>query len=126
MKLSIRARHNKQATYKASADRVASLSERGVAETPETEWMPVELKDEAEANALRLVQTAKGQGEERSTVKGQGRRDQLSRVRAEETNHQGSGWERSTIKGQGERDQLSRVRVRRDQLLRVRAGETNY
>ena len=55
MKLSIRARHNKQATYKASADRVAPLSGRGVAETPGTEWMPVGLKEGAAANALRLV-----------------------------------------------------------------------
>ena len=37
IKLSIRAHHNKQATYKASADGVAPLSERGVAETPRTE-----------------------------------------------------------------------------------------
>ena len=104
MKLSIRAHCNKQAMYKASTDGVVPLSERGVAETPETEWMPVGLKDGAAANALRLIQTVKGQGvrdhdvvrdksahkgqsEERSTVKGQGRRDQLPRVRAEEINH---------------------------------------
>ena len=37
MKLSIRAHCNKQATYKASTDRVVSLSGRGVAETPRTE-----------------------------------------------------------------------------------------
>ena len=47
--------------------------------------MPVGLKDGAEANALRLVWTAKGQGEERPTAKGQGGRDQLPRVRTGET-----------------------------------------
>ena len=37
MKSSTRAHHNKQATYKASTDRVVPLSERDVAETSRTE-----------------------------------------------------------------------------------------
>ena len=55
MKPSIRARCNKQAMYEASTDGVVPLSERGVAETPRTEWMSVRLKEEAAANALRLI-----------------------------------------------------------------------